>query len=213
MKEVLAGTIKMLHPFTPFITEEIFGAMKEIGLSTDKSAHIMMSEWPKHDPSAVNKEVEAKVGFVQEVVAAIRNLRAEKNIPPSKKGDVLVLCDSPEKRNWLNTMDTAARTLSKTESLAVLAEGAPPKNAASAVVAGVNVFLNLEGMVDKAAEREKIQKEIERSEGFMLSIQKKLKNEGFVKSAPPEVVEKERVKMETARDKIEKLKENLKLFE
>jgi valyl-tRNA synthetase len=105
------------------------------------------------------------------------------------------------------------RTLSKTESLAVLTEGTPPKNAASAVVAGVNVFLNLEGMVDKAAERDKIMREVERSEAFVLSIQKKLKNEGFLKSAPPEVVERERVKMETTREKVEKLKENLKLFE
>jgi valyl-tRNA synthetase len=204
--EVFLDLIKLLHPFMPFITEELYSVLQKSGAEE----RLIVSPWPVCDESRLDENAEKRMAFIQSVVSAIRNLRAEKNIPPSKKGDVLILCENPEMRNWLQGMDTAIRQLSRTETLKVLPEGAPPGNAASAVAAGVKIFLNLEGMIDKAAEREKIGKEIEKSEGFLMSVQKKLKNEGFLKSAPPEVVEKEKTKMKDTLDKIEKLKENLK---
>lgn len=209
--EVLFGLVRLLHPFMPFITEEIHAAMKSAGL-TDKGAECLITgPWPVCDEKRFNPAAEARVEFVQGVVAAIRNLRAEKNIPPSKKGEVWIQCNS-EKKAWLEEMGEAVRTLSKTDPLKLTAEGERPPNAASSVVAGVTVFLNLEGLIDKAAERDRIEKEIKKAEDFLLSIQKKLRNEKFVGSAPAEVVEKEKSKFRDTQEKLDKLKENLKVL-
>lgn len=213
LTEILEGTLKLLHPFTPFITEEIFQVLKSEGLTSETATHLIKAKWPCVDQSRLNDAIEAKVAFAQEVVAAIRNLRAEKNIPPAKKGQVVTFVEDTVKRQNLLDMEQAIQTLSKTEKLDILAQGEKPATSASTVIPGAAIYLNLEGLVDKSAEREKIKKEIEKSEGFLISVQKKLNNESFIKSAPPEVVEKERVKMDTTREKIQKLKENLKLFE
>ncbi len=213
MKEVLIGTVKILHPFIPFITEEIFGALRAEGLAHDPSLHLITAKWPEYIPEIENNEVESMVGFAQDVVISIRNLRAEKNVPPSKKGDVVVIAADKKRLDWLRNMEVAVKTLSQTGKLDIASDGEGPQASASSVINGAAVFLNLEGLIDKAAECEKIKKEIEKTEGFVMSIQKKLRNEGFLKSAPQDVVERERMKMETAREKIAKLNENLKLFE
>jgi len=211
-KTVFAGTLKLLHPFMPFITEEIFAALVTEGFVEAEAGALMVSAWPVSEPSAHHEEAEAQVQFVQEVVAAIRNLRAEKNISPAKKGTVVILCEEPRKRDWLKNLDGVIRTLSKTESLTLQSEGTVTMTAVSAVTQGVTIFLSLEGLVDKALETEKINKELEKAEAFLSSIQNKLSNENFVRNAPPAVLEKERAKLADTSEKIEKLKGTLKLL-
>jgi valyl-tRNA synthetase len=204
MASVFETTLKLLHPFIPFITEELYSSIKE--------NHLMMEKWPVCKDGDIDKNALKQVAFVQTVITAIRTLRAEKNIPPSKKGEVRVICGDKEKVKWLSDMDSSVKALSRTEKLDVVVDGEPIANSASSVAHGVTIFLSLEGLVDKAAEADKIQKEIERVTGFADSLEKKLSNEKFVSNAPQSVLEKERAKLADSREKIVKLNETLKLF-
>jgi valyl-tRNA synthetase len=158
-------------------------------------------------------DAEACIGFIQEVISSIRNLRAEKNIPPSKGGSVLIQVEDSNKEKWLTKMEGAVKVLSRTKTLTLEKGGKKPKSAAAAVTAGVNIFLDLEGLIDRAVEKKKIEKEIEKAKSFQASVKKKLSNEKFMHNAPEAVVAREKAKLMTAQERIEKLKENLKLFE
>ncbi|MFH0919448.1 MAG: valine--tRNA ligase [Fibrobacterota bacterium] len=213
LRVVLTGTLKLLHPFMPFITEELFQALKESDMADDAAESIMRSAWPAPPAAWTDTESENCVGYVQEVVTAIRNLRAEKNLPPGKPAHVVVVVGDAGKRVWLASMDAQVKTLAKVSLLEVNASGEGPKASTTAVVSGTTVFLDLEGLVDKDAEAKKIRKDIEQAEGFASSIEKKLSNDKFTANAPAEVIAKERAKLSESRDKIVKLKENLQWFE
>jgi valyl-tRNA synthetase len=210
---VLTNMVKLLHPFMPFITEEIYSVLKENGCCMDDAETVIYAAWPKVGEVTTDEALENGMAFIQSVIAAVRNLRAEKNIPPSKKGEVQIHCDDSEKGKWLSSMDAAVKALSRTDVLEVGPTRNKPAAAASAVVEGVSVYLNLEGLIDSDAEITRIKKEIEKAQGFLTSIQKKLSNERFVQNAPAAVVEKEKEKIRTTEEKIGKLKENLAVFE
>jgi valyl-tRNA synthetase len=210
LHETLTGAVKLLHPFMPFITEEIYGVLPR---AAGRGGALMTSPWPKADPARVDPKTEACADFVREVVSSIRNLRAGQNIPPSKKGSVVIHAEDAQKREWLNTMDSAVRTLSRTGTLHVTPSAEKPASAATAVTSGVTIYLNLEGMVDKTAEREKILRAIDKAKGFLASVEKKLGNEKFLKNAPKAVLTKEEGKRADTREKIRKLEGNLKMYE
>ena len=209
LHQLLFGTTRLLHPFMPFITEEIHALLRAKGYGDEQGRPLIISDWPKCHEAALDETVESAFAFVQEVVSVIRNLRAEKNIPPSKKGEVWIRVEEVKKHQWLTELDESIRTLSKTEKLVLVQDDKRPAAAASAVVSGITIFLNLEGLIDKEAEKQRLCKEIEKAEGFLQSVQKKLSNEKFVASAPTDVVDKERAKVRDAEDKIIKLKESL----
>src|SRR3989339_434327 len=210
LREVLVGTVKLLHPFMPFITEEIYAALREYGV--EGAEHLIVARYPVCDDNLIVPNIEARMQFVQDLVVVIRNLRAENNIPPGKKGDVLISAAEEAKQQWIMDLETQIKFLSKTGTLTVTHAAAKPAQSVSAVIAGAEVFLNLEGLVDKAAERAKIMKDLERNDSFLKSVEAKLANEKFMQHASPEVVEKERVKLSTTREKLEKLRANLALF-
>ncbi|MBL8027839.1 MAG: valine--tRNA ligase [Fibrobacteres bacterium] len=210
--KVFNGTLTLLHPFMPFITEELYAALKENGLTEKTSGHLMMEKWPTFNEAEVSLDAERQIAFAQAVITAVRTMRAEKNIPPSKKGEVQVICGDETKAKWLKEVNSQVCALSKTGTLDIKVSGDPLANSVSAVTEGVTVFLSLEGLVDKAAEADKIRKEIERVQGFAASLEAKLSNEKFVSNAPAAVLDKERAKLNDSKEKIIKLNETLKLF-
>ena len=195
LKQVLTVSLKLLHPYTPFITETIFLKLQE------EEETIMLSAWPEYDeklrfPSEV-KEVER----IQEAVRAVRNIRAEKQVPPSKKVKIISVC------NW-GTVPAYFAFLAGAEEVELRrdAEGIP-STAVSVVTSGAVLYLPLDTLIDFEQERARLDKERKKLEQELARVEGKLSNEGFVKKAPPQLIAAEEEKREKFRDMLKKVEE------
>jgi valyl-tRNA synthetase len=197
---IFEDALKMLHPFMPFITEELWQLMDE----RKDGESISTSAYPVVDEKMIKDSADEEMDFVKDIITAIRNIRGEMNIAPSKKVNAMIKSSSVKEYQI-----EYIKKLAKVEDLQVDANIQKPKASASAVLRGVEIFIPLEGLIDLEVERQKIQKEITRLEGSLAGIEKKLSNEKFVANASPEIVEKERAKQKDWLDNIAKLKEIL----
>jgi len=201
---VLDGALRLLHPFMPFITEEIWQQLPH------QEDSLIVASWPQADRTMRDGESEEIVSHLRDVIGAVRNIRAEMDIPPSRKARVLLKVEDPQILDRLRTNSDYLLDLAKIEELVVEEKVSKPKATATAVVKGVEVFVPLEGLIDLAAERKRLEKEIERISRLLAGINKKLNNEDFLKKAPKEVVKRERTKGEELARRLAKLEENIK---
>lgn len=205
---IFESAIKLLHPVMPFITEELW---QGIGECSDNDS-ISLTQMPALDESAVSRETENKVDLLQELITSVRNLRAEVNISPSVKCDVRINIPGAE-TEFINTVSGYIKTLGKIENLEISSGGKTPEyKTITSVVGPYQVYLKIEGLIDIEQEKERLEKEIERAEGFLNTVNKKLGNENFVAKASPEVVNVEKKKREDALQKLEKLKSHYELL-
>ena len=196
--------LKLVHPFMPFITEEIWQLLDE----RKDGESISSSSFPKFDNKLIDKKAEEEILFVQEVVSAIRNIRGEMNLPPSKQINVFLKTEkvTEEQVRYM-------KSLVRINDLKFDANITKPKASASAVVKGCDIFIPLEGLIDLNVERGRIEKEITRLTSSLEGVKKKLSNEGFVAKAPAEVLEREKTKLadwEKALDKFKTILSDLK---
>jgi valyl-tRNA synthetase len=189
--------LKLVHPFMPFITEEIWQLLDE----RKNGESISTSSFPKPDEKLIDKNAEAEILFVQEVVTAIRNIRGEMNLAPSKLINVFLKTDKVTEEQALYM-----KSLVRIDKLEFDLHMAKPKASASAVIKGCDIFIPLEGLIDLDVERTRIEKEITRLSSSLEGVRKKLSNENFVAKAPADVIEKERTKMEDWEKSLEKLR-------
>ncbi|MEW6654142.1 MAG: class I tRNA ligase family protein, partial [Bacteroidota bacterium] len=188
--------LKLVHPFMPFITEEIWQLLAE----RKAGESISISEFPKFNGDYVDEKAEREIAFVQEVVTAIRNIRGEINISPAKQINVFM-----KSTTVTIAQERYIKSLVKIDTLTVDENIDKPKSCASAVVKGCDIFIPLEGLIDFGVERARIEKEITRILGSFNAVRKKLENENFVAKAPAEVIERERMKMNDWQKSLEKL--------
>ena len=196
--------LKLVHPFMPFITEEIWQLLDE----RKDGESISSSSFPKFDNKLIDKKAEEEILFVQEVVSAIRNIRGEMNLPPSKQINVFLKTEkvTEEQVRYM-------KSLVRINDLKFDANITKPKASASAVVKGCDIFIPFEGLIDLGVERGRIEKEIARLTSSLEGVKKKLSNDGFVAKAPAEVLERERTKLadwEKALDKLRTILADLK---
>ncbi len=194
---LFAEMLKLVHPFMPFISEEIWQLFDE----RKPGESISITKFPEYNASLVDEKSESEIVFVQDVVTAIRNIRGEMNLPPSKTINVFLKSDqlTSEQSKYI-------KSLVKIDELVVDASMSKPKASASAVVKGCDIFIPLEGLIDLQVERTRIEKEMTRLSSSLESVKKKLSNESFVAKAPAEVIERERTKMNDWEKAIEKFK-------
>lgn len=201
--------MKLLHPFMPFISEEIWQHIQE--RSTEEA--LLVSQWPEVDKSRLNENDIKLFGTLQEMVSSLRNIRSEVNVSPKEELDVLIQTKQQDIADEILENRTVLEKLESIKSLSVGPEIEKPTVYSSSMVDGNEIYVPLEGLVDFEKERERIQKEIDRLEGFLKGINGKLNNAGFVNNAPDDVVEKEKKKKTDTEDSLEKLREQLKDFE
>ncbi len=201
---VLENTLRLLHPFMPFISEAIWQHLPHEGGS------IVRAAWPVPPAELADDDAEADMGTVMETIKAIRNMRAEVNVPPGRKSEVILLA-AAEQQAVLAANAQYVRTLAAAEPVTVLplATAAKPENAMAAVVSGVEVYLPLRGLIDVEKETARLGKERESLEKEVARVAGKLTNESFVAKAPAEVIEKERAKEREYRDKLAAISERL----
>jgi len=197
---IFENMLKMVHPFMPFVTEEIYQLTKE----RKNGESISTSEFPKVKKELINPQADKEMETVENIVTALRNIRGEMNIPPSKKINVLLKSNEVSERQI-----DYIKKLAKVEDLKAGGNITKPKASASAIVRAAEIYVPLEGLIDLDVERQRLQKEITRLEGSLVGIKKKLSNEKFINGAPPEVVEKERTKQRDWQENLRKLKEIL----
>ena len=192
--------LKIVHPFMPFITEELWNLISK----RENGESISISSFPKLNESAINKEAVNKMMFVQEIIGSIRNIRGEMNITPSKKINALLKTNNLE-----DDQISYIKSLAKVDELTFGSEIIKPKASASSIIKNCEIYVPLEGIIDLDVERERLSKEISRLKGALIGVNKKLSNEKFANNAPPEVIEKEKAKKSDWESSIEKLKQLL----
>jgi len=200
--------MKMLHPFMPFITEEIWQRIQY--RSTDEA--ITVSSWPEFESTADEADIELFKNM-QEQISAIRNIQAEMGLSPKAPLTIQVKPADDQLKKGLEANQWIYSKLLSIESITFDPGLSKPKASASALVQGTEIFIPLEGLIDLDKERERIQKEIESTTGFLKSVEKKLANEQFVNNAPGAVVDRERQKKADAESNLKKLEESLSELE
>ncbi len=197
---VMSNTLKLLHPFMPFITEEIWQTLPHEGES------IMISAWPEYDPALDFSADEAEMERVMEAIRAIRNRRAQMNVPPSKKAKVIV--ETAYQDTFANGAKYIERLASASE-VEVAAQVNAPEGAVSIVTADAKIFIPLDQLVDLKAELARLNKERDAALKQAAGIEAKLANENFVTRAPEHVVQTQRDNLARLRDQIAKLEESI----
>lgn len=203
LTRVLRETMELLHPFIPFITEEVWQNLPHCGES------IMVANWPKAVAGLEFAESLETMGWIIDVIKAIRNIRAEANVAPGKKVAAFFM-GGPEKLNVLKDNSGIIANLAGLESMEWLNEGsAAPEKVVSAVAGGVTIYLPLSGLIDVQKEIERLTKELTQVEQEIGRTAERLESPAFTSKAPPQVVEKEKVKLENLREKAAKIRERL----
>jgi valyl-tRNA synthetase len=205
---VLKHILKLLHPFAPFVTEEIWHHLYGMD-SSESDRTLMYEEWPKLDKEIINAGLEATMERVQEVVYSIRNIRSEMNVPPAKKANVMIKVDHKELAGILEENKDHITTLGKVENLKIGMRMKKPDHAASAVIKDAEIFVPLEGLIDLEQERLRLEKELSRITALLDKANKKLSNDDFLKRAPGNIIKKEKEKREDYQKMLEKLNKNL----
>jgi valyl-tRNA synthetase len=196
----LSAILRLLHPFMPFITEEIWQKLPGVRGS------IMAAAYPAAAGALLNPAAEAEMRLVMDAITAIRNLRGEMNVPPGLPVDVFLQSPDPAAMTALEGHAQSLTLLAKVKELHFNAASGPPAAAAKAVVAAVDIFLPLAGIIDFSEEERRLTKEIDKLSKDVTSAQRKLTNEDFLAKAPAEVVAKEKEKVQGWTEKLTKLK-------
>jgi len=205
-KETLTKTVdffesilKVLHPFMPFITEELWHELND----RDSKNCLIVAEWPK--AKAADESIIKESDYAFEIIGEIRNFRNGKGISPKES---LKLTVKSVEHNLIQSFWPLVSKLSNLSEISFSTEAVP--NSTGFVIKTTEFFIPLNGKIDEAKERETILKELDYQRGFLLSVEKKLSNDKFVKSAPAQVIEIERKKKQDAEMKIKSYEEALK---
>ena len=191
LKTVLITALKMLHPFEPFITEEIFTSIQS------EEETIMLSKWPEFTSEFDFEEDEKAIELMKEAIKNIRNIRAEMNVAPSKKAKVFVVSENEDVRNIFEHGKVFFATLAYASEVVVQADKTGiDDDAVSTVIHNGVIYMPFAELVDIAKEKERLSKEREKLIKEVERVEKKLSNQGFVSKAPEKVIAEEKAKME-----------------
>jgi valyl-tRNA synthetase len=201
---VLDEIVKLLHPFMPFITEELWSVTAEQG---PKREHMLaLAAWPQHD-GLEDTAAEAEIGWVIDLVTSIRSVRSEMSIPPATQLPLVLSGASEETRVRAGRWSEFVQRLARVSNIAFAATA--PQGAVQLIVRDEVAALPLQGIIDLAAERARLAKEMAKCDADIARVDQKLGNADFLKRAPEEVVEGEREKREEAQARKAKLAEAL----
>ena len=205
LKTVLSGAMKLLHPYMPFITEEIYSTLHP------EEESIMISSWPVYREDWSDPAAEQIIEKVKDIVKGVRNIRSEMNVAPSKKIHVIIVPEKEEDGSQLDVLKEMYQKLMNAGQVTVQADkDGIGEDAISLVVPGAVAYLPLDELVDKEKERERLLKEEERLAKELKRSQGMLNNEKFLSKAPAAKVQEEREKMEKYQKMMEQVKERLK---
>ncbi|MEG0962640.1 MAG: valine--tRNA ligase [Lachnospiraceae bacterium] len=204
LKTVLIQGLKLLHPYMPFITEEIFCTLQ------NEEETIMLSQWPKFQTEWQFKEAEEAVEHVKDLVKGIRNTRIAMEVPPSRKAKVYIVTEREELQHIFDTMKSSYMMLASASEIHVQADKfGIGEDAVSVVIPGASVYLPLEDLIDFEKEKERLQKEQNRLTKELARSKGMLGNDKFVSKAPREKIQEEQEKLAKYEEMMEEVTKRL----
>jgi valyl-tRNA synthetase len=206
-REVLSAILRLLHPFMPFITEEIWNRINIDGQSIMKASFPNPTEFLS-DPEALNE-----MKLLVDIITGIRNIRGEMNIPPSKSMNIVMEIPDKKEAEIVQSNVIHIQNLAKVDNLSIHSKAEKPKASATTVIGQNQVHVILEDLIDFKEEINRINKDIHKIEKEKIGPEKKLANKGFLEKAPEDVVEKVREKVDSLNLRLDKLKQNLHFYE
>ncbi|SDX39840.1 valine--tRNA ligase [Tepidimicrobium xylanilyticum] len=202
---VLENILKLLHPFMPFITEEIWGHLPR------REEALIVSPWPKYNENKVNVQAEIKMAYIMEAIKGIRNARQEMNIAPSRKATLIFVTKDEDIKDIIDYGKRYFTNLASGETIIIQEDRDNlGEDNISVVLNKCEIFIPLKDLVDIDKEIERLEKEKEKLEEELKRVRGKLSNRGFIEKAPQEVVDKERSKEKQYQDMMDKVLERLK---
>ncbi|WP_353685029.1 valine--tRNA ligase [Thermodesulfovibrio sp. 3907-1M] len=204
---VFENVLKLLHPFMPYVTEEIWLNI----LKKDQS--IMISSYPTTDLIGIDEESVEKMEYIMQAISGVRSIRGELNISPSVSLEVFIKPASSRAEQVLNEGYQFISKLARAKTLKISKDIVRQKGSAVSVKKEFEIYIPVKEMIDIAQEKKRLLKELQKTEADIKFLNKKLMNEDFIKNAPKEVVEKDREKYEELLVKSDKIKDNLKILE
>ena len=208
LKTVLIDSLKLLHPYMPFITEEIFCTLQ----SEEES--IMISKWPEFDAAWENKDAENKAEMMKNLIRGIRNIRTEMNVAPSRKAQVYIVADDTKICDSLKELvGTYQHMISASEVFVQMDKTGIDENAVSVVIDKATVYMPLADLIDFEKEKERLAKEQKRLEGELKRVHGMLNNEKFMSEAPEAKIAEEKEKLAKYESMMAKVQEQLKALE
>jgi len=202
---VLEACLRLLHPFMPFITEEIWQTVAPLAGKSGRT--IMLQPFPQADEALIDNAANADIEWLKGFIVGVRNIRGEMNIPPGKALPVLVRNGSDSDKSRLDDNAPFLKQLAKLDTITWLAEGDTSPVAATSLVGTMEILVPMAGLIDQEAELKRLEKEIEKLDKDLARIQGKLSNAAFVDKAPADVVAKERAKQTGLEESLQQLKQ------
>jgi valyl-tRNA synthetase len=196
--------MSLLHPYIPFITEEIWHRLKN-----EEEESIVISPWPEPRPEFDDELAQKNMAFLQNLIRSVRTIRSEMNVPPANRANLWYRTENPKKQQLIENNNIYIQNLARVDTIKQIKGDVSLKSTAMAVVEGVEIDSPLEGLIDLEAEKKRLEKEIQRLSGQIAALEKKLSNEDFLKKAPAHVVAAEKEKLKSFTEKLKKLKQNL----
>ena len=204
---VLKTILALLHPYAPFITEELWSQFK-----TEKDLELIVSPWPDYHPELVDSKAEKTMGFLQDIIIAVRTIRSQMNVPPSKKADMVVRMHGDSKF-VLEKYGDVIKSLCGVREISVGEFLDKPPYSAVAVIRDMEIFLPLGGLIDVVLEQERLEKRETDLKVYISNIQKKLSKRDFLSRAPKEVIEREEKKLIEMNNELKMLTINLEILQ
>ncbi|MCD6265670.1 MAG: valine--tRNA ligase [Deltaproteobacteria bacterium] len=207
MQILLSGVLRLLHPFVPFITEEIWQRMPH----TEGS--IMAAQFPRRTDFVYDEKSVKEMDLIKEVITGVRNIRGEMNIPPKKAAKIVIDVKGDREREILKNNHSYITNLAKVESIDFISDTKKPDSSATYVFSDIQVHVLLKGLINYDDEKKRIYKRIKKIEKEMEISQKKLANRDFLNQAPPDIVENVKQKAQRMSMKLDKLNQNLTILD
>ncbi len=204
MLSVLSAILRLLHPFIPFVTEELWHYLPGC------TGSIMEAVLPESKDYPKDLKGEEQAALIMDVITGIRNLRSEMNVHPARKANVIIFSGDPEARDLISAHGAFIQNLAKTLTLHLHADGDRPKGAVSHITNRFETYILLEGIVDISAETAKLHKEAAKLQSELERVQGKLADQNFLERAPAEIIAKEKGKVQEFMMRVEKIEGNLK---
>ena len=204
LSHVLASSLKLLHPFMPFVTSEIYPNLIVFG-----TEDLMVAKWPDKRKEFLFDKEEDIVEKIRQIIVEIRNIRANMNIHPSKKAELIFVTEKYEKQ-ILEAKDFITKLGFGTDVKIQKDKTGIPENSISILQEGIELYMPLEDLVDMEEERKRLQEEKTKLEAEVSRCEKMLSNPGFVNKAPEKKIQEEKDKLEKYREMLEKVQERLK---
>jgi valyl-tRNA synthetase len=208
--QVLESSLRLLHPIMPFITEEVWSKIST--LAAKEGDTIMTQPFPVTNESLIDIENDIEIEWLKEAIQAVRTVRSEMTIPPSKTINILVQNGTEKELAFFERQKNLLASLAKIRTIRFLPPGEVPPAAATALVGKLEIHIPLEGLIDIDAEKARLEKELTKLRKDFDKADTKLNNRRFIDKAPMEVIEKETARRQKSKEAIQKLSAKLKLL-